>query len=304
MPTTYPNQLVLNQGSSFSLRRNLIHAGASADILSSSVGINPVIQIGKTGCFAVNDKIFITHLAGDCDRGLFGCGKITAIVGDEIEIAMADASTINAPGDANGLIGKAQNVKGWIGILAVYSSLEPSPPSMEGSIDAGSHTLLIQCNPDDVRTGDKVWLPEAGIVGATAKSIRLAVKGAVTYTIVQLSQNATTSIEPSAAKSVRREGQLLAYAKLNPSGDGSCGLFEGFLDARDIANLPSSESCGCDPCLPVREVGCYSITYAYGAFNPPGRNYPLYTASYEFTAEVGRVMIQQSISPALAQLRA
>jgi hypothetical protein len=210
-------------------------------------------------------------------------------------------------GTSNGAIARSLDLSGWIGVLAIYSHLpsEESPTGLTGAVDKGSNVVLISGgSAGDVAPGDRISITAAGITAATVRSVRSGTKGSTAYLVVTIDQVAQFSVPPSTPAPLTRKGQLLSYTKLTSEVDGSCGQLTGTIDLRDIRKLPSAAACGCNPCQPLREVGCYSITLIQGVFNAPGSGYPLYSSSAQFTAEVGKVLMTGSIAPALDNILA
>jgi hypothetical protein len=274
----------------------------TAKIQSSIAGAGfPALTVDNPACFKVGDKVFVSHVT-ECGKGLYGCGKIATIVGSVVSVEMDDLTTLDAAGGANGIISKAQNLAGWIGILGIYSHLPGEPsPLLEGAIDKGSRRLAIK-GDRAVMPGDLVSLPEAGILGARVQTVGFGTVKDQDWTIATIGSPATASVSAKSPKAVTREGRLLGYATLKPAvGGAACGRMEGFVDRNTIENLPTAIACGCDPCSPLREVGCFQLIIAHGQFGPaPGYN--LYYADRQFVAMTGKVFIRQSIASDLKSI--
>lgn len=272
--------------------------GQSYSTIESSSGDR--FDLSSSACYQVGDRVAFSHPDDTCGWSS-GVGVVSFVQGSQIELSEVERYPSPTPGgDATGQIFKVVDMTGWIAILAIYSHFEtdPSPPNLKGAIDKGSNILLT--NSEDIRPGDKVWLNEAGISGATAKTVQSVTSGGKTYRAIALSQTATAAVLPTAPKAVTRRGQLLSYTKIRPTDRE--GLMGGCIDRREILSLPSADQCDCDPCSSMRHVGCYQLMIARGEFAIEGRGYRLYYGDNQSIVEQGQVYIQQSVVPALESI--
>lgn len=295
--------IVLAVSGSNPIVRWIVDPTTLSAIASSSAGPSgPVLDLNTPTCLEVGDKAVVSHTAGGCGGGLYGCATVKTVSGSSVGIEMDDVeqNALPGPGINNGAIARALDLTGWVGLLAIYSRLpsEDSPPGLMGAIDKGTNVILIS-GGDSIAPGDRITLPAAGIVSAQVKTVQKT----ASKLIAVIDQVAQSGVTPSSPAPLSRQGALLSYTKLLPVS-GACGQLSGVVDHRDILNLPSAAACGCDPCQPLREVGCYAIVLIQGSFNPPGSGYALYTASTQFVTETGRVLVQSSIMPELTNLRA